>query len=396
MKVLIIGGKSSSLIGFRGPLIRELKIRGHEVLACAGEPEERVINKLLDWGISFKPLNLSRTGLSPYSDSKLVFQLYKIIKNYNPDLVLSYTIKPVIWGGIASKLAKVKSINSLITGLGYAFIESGGLKSRVINKIATFLYKISLGFSNKVFFQNPDDLKEFVDKKIVSSSKCRVINGSGVDLTYYSIEKTEKKLLLGNKKLPVKEPDNIKFLLIARLLYDKGIREYVEAAREVKKSFDNVTFLLVGNLDPNPSSVKEEDLKSWVDEGVIEYLGELKDPREAYLASDVYVLPSYREGTPRTVLEAMAFKMPIITTDAPGCRETIKNPVVEKFDNDILKIGENGILVEGKDSISLASAMRVFLNNKELVRRLGESSFLYVKERYEVSLVNDQLIKELC
>ncbi len=187
MKVLIIGGISFSLINFRGALIQTIKSEGHEVVACSGEPREDVVKKLRDWGVDFVPVRLSRTGLRPWEDLRTCWELFLLMKKYRPDIVLAYTIKPVIWGALAARLAGVRNIYALITGLGYAFVARNSLKDKIIGFMAVSLYWLSLRKCRHVFFQNPDDMREFAERRLVKEYQCLLVNGSGVDLDYYSV-----------------------------------------------------------------------------------------------------------------------------------------------------------------------------------------------------------------
>jgi glycosyltransferase involved in cell wall biosynthesis len=431
MKIMIIGGISESLINFRGCLIQTMLDQGHEVLACAGEPREHVAATLASWGAQYFPVKLARAGMSPTGDLRTFWQLWHLMRKHQPDIVLSYTIKPVIWGGFSARLAGVPRIFSLVTGLGYVFIQDeagtetgqkqprssplAAMKKRVVGAVARRLYRMSLKSSEKVIFQNPDDRHEFVAMRLVDQEKCVVVNGSGIDTEYF-----------GLAPLP-QEPV---FLLIGRLLLDKGIREYVSAMETVQSERPNSRAILVGSRDPNPASVSAEELEQWQSSGVVDYRGELKDVRPAIADCSVYVLPSYREGTPRTVLEAMSMGRPIITTDAPGCRETVKaynakrvavtpdgeqpttagsqsaatddvepssapssKPQFERRGR--LKIGANGILVPPRDADSLAEAIRFFLDNPDQIARMGEESRRYAEERYDVHQVNAVILGDI-
>jgi glycosyltransferase involved in cell wall biosynthesis len=279
-----------------------------------------------------------------------------------PDAVLGYTIKPVIYGTIAARLARVPRRFALITGLGYAFTGEATGKRKMIQQMARRLYALALGKAERVFFQNPDDEALFRQLNLVPGRvPSSVVNGSGIDLSQFE---------------PARLPQGkTVFLLIARLLGDKGIREYVAAARAIRKTHPEVVFRLVGAVDDNPNSVHPEEVESWQQDGTIEYLGRLDDVRPAIEGCSVYVLPSYREGTPRTVLEAMAMGRPVITTDAPGCRETVVD-------------GDNGFLVPVKAVDELVSAMVRFIEHPELAMSMGKRSRAIAEEKYDVHKVN--------
>ncbi|VVS94876.1 glycosyl transferase family 1 [Desulfoluna spongiiphila] len=318
--------------------------------------------------MEYREIPFQRAGLNPFADFEGLRVLMALFRECRPDIVLSYTIKPVIYGALTAKLAGVNKIYSMITGLGYVFSD-GSIKSRVVGCIASILYKFSLACNERVFFQNPDDRDFFGERGLLTSlNKAVLINGSGVDVGYFA-------------QAPF--PVNPSFLLIARLLRDKGIYEYVQAARILKERCPEISFRLVGWVDTeNPGSIIHDELQSWVGEGVIEYLGRMEDVRPALSGCSVYVLPSYREGTPRTVLEAMSMGRPVITTDTPGCRET----VVE---------GDNGFLVPVRDAASLARAMERFIRQPELIEGMGRRSREIAKEKYCVNKVNNRIFEAL-
>ena len=251
--------------------------------------------------------------------------------------------------------------------MGYGFLGRG-FKGNLVQVVVKALYRLGLKYNNKVFFQNPDDLELFVRLKIVKKrDRAVLINGSGVDTNYFSIK-------------PLTYP--VSFLMISRLIGDKGVREYVEAAGIVKKKYPDVIFRLAGWIDVNPSAVSKDELDLWIESGVIDFLGRLDDVRPAIEKATVYVLPSYREGTPRTVLEAMSMGRPIITTDAPGCRETVID-------------GVNGLLVNIKDVDGLVSAMEKLICDPSMVDIMGMSSHKIALDKYDVDKVNQVILKSM-
>ncbi len=366
-KIIVFGSFAASLIKFRYQLLEAMVNNGYEVIACAPEADNYIISKLSEINVQYQNVPLSRTGINPISDIKNLWNLSKIFKEINPDYILSYTIKPVIYGSLAAQLAGVKNIYSMVTGLGYAFTNKN-IKSRVVNKIVSWLLKIALKFNKVVFFQNPDDIAIFFEKNLLrANDQPYMINGSGVDLNHYE-----------NKPLP----DKFSFLLIARLNKDKGIIEYADAARDVKKKHPNIKFYLAGWIDSNPSAIKQEMLDDWINSGVIDFIGRLDDVRPAIENCSVYVLPSYREGTPRTVLEAMAMGRAIITTDAPGCRETVKE-------------GWNGYLVPVKSVELLILRMKKLIEEPELLTKMSQRSYELAQEKYDVHKVNIEIMKKM-
>lgn len=369
MKILIIAGLAGSLIGFRKPFIQALLAEDITVHAAAPEllSNEKVKAELESMGVVLHDVPMARTGMNPLRDVKTLWALYQLMRQLKPDYTMGYTIKPVIYGGLAAWLAKVPHRFALITGLGYAFISDGSFKRRVINTIAHGLYKQSLSHAHKVFFQNPDDEALFKQLGILTAqANTVVVNGSGVEVNEYPFT-------------PVEQSTTPRFLLIARLLGDKGVREYAEAAALVKRKYPDVQFDLVGRLDINPNAIQQAELDQWVTDGRLNYKGQLSDVKPSIAASSVYVLPSYREGTPRSVLEAMSMGRAIITTDAPGCRETVVD-------------GDNGFLVPVKDVGALAQAMLRFIEQPELISQMGQRSRTLAEQKYDVHKVNEQML----
>jgi len=365
-KIIVIGSYTPSLINFRGPLLEAMVRKSHIVFACAPSASKEIKDKLEEMGVVYLDISIDRTGMNPIHDIKTIIKIIRLLKRIRPDFVLNYTIKPILYGTIGAKLCGIHNIYSMITGAGYLFTE-GGLVKRILNRAIRFLYKFSLRFNKKVFIQNPDDLALYTQLHLLKNQQAVLINGSGVSVEHY---------------YPAPLPSDTSFLLIARLLYDKGIAEYVAAARLVKKKHPEITFKLVGWIDTHPNAIKETEFQNWIKEGIIEYLGRLEDVRPAIASASVYVLPSYREGTPRTVLEAMAMARPIITTDAPGCRET----VIE---------GLNGFLVPVKNVMALVKAMEKFINDNSLIKKMGQESRKIAMEKYDVKKVNEVILETM-
>lgn len=370
-RVVVVASFTKSLINFRGPLIRAFQEAGLEVHAAAPDmlSDETTRRELRAWGVRVHEIPLQRTGTNPMKDIVAMKALYLLFRQVRPEAVLAYTIKPVIYATLAAWLARVPWRFALITGLGYAFTgEAKGKRSVVLN-LVRHLYARAISRTHRVFFQNPDDHALFHELGLLPERiPSQVVNGSGVDTAYFTVT-----------TLP---QDGPVFLLIARLLRDKGVREYVEAAALVRQRYPNILFRLVGDIDDNPDSISREELEEWLGARHVEYLGALSDVRQAITEASVYVLPSYREGTPRTVLEAMAMGRPIITTDAPGCRET----VVE---------GENGFLVPVKSVDALAEAMQRFIEHPHLIARMGNRSREIAEEKYDVNKVNSIMLKAM-
>lgn len=370
MHILILASYAPSLINFRGPLIRDIVAAGHQVSVGGPDINDRLRGDIEALGAQVfeTPLERNRTCMS--ADLRYHQMLYRIMKQLRPDRVLTYTIKPNIWGAIAARRAGIPSY-SLVTGLGFAFTGAGvgrSFKSRITGWIARTLYRIAAGFNQKVIFQNPDDRTDFIAAGcLTNDTKTALINGSGVDLLHYA-------------RMPL--TDEPVFLMIARLLVSKGVLEYAEAARKLRGRYPQARFILVGPHDGGLDAVDPVLVEEWHQQGVVEYLGPAQDVRPHMAATSVYVLPSYREGTPRSVLEAMAMGRAIVTSDAPGCRETIRD-------------GEEGFLVEPRNATALADAMARFLDDPSLAAQMAEKAHARAIEKYDVRRVNRQIMGEL-
>ena len=369
MRFLILASLSGSLTGFRKPLVQALVDNGLEVHAAAPEllANSKVVNELSAMGVTCHDAALSRTGMNPIADVKAMFALRRLMKEIKPDYFMGYTIKPVIYGNWAAWLAGVPHRFALITGLGYTFIGGQGVKRKLVSKLAHTLYKTALSKTHKAFFQNPDDEALFRELGLLpKGTPSVVVNGSGVPVHEYP-------------NTPAPSHAQPKFLLIARLLGDKGVREYAAAAQIVKQQYPDVEFSLIGRIDENPNSISQAELNGWVADNVLVAYGQQPDVKPYIADCSVYVLPSYREGTPRTVLEAMSIGRAIITTDAPGCRETVID-------------GVNGFLVPVKDANALANAMLKFIEQPELIATMGKRSREIAEQKYDVGIVNKQML----
>ncbi len=365
-KMMIIAGFDRSLLLFRGDLIKEWLNMGYKVTAAA--PGNEIKSCLEKMGVKYVPVPMSRAGINPAKDIYLLFSLVRLLRKEKPDYLFLYTIKPVIYGSFAALFLPTCRVYSMITGLGYVFTANEG-RGRLLKKLVVTMYRTALKRCRKVFFQNLDDMREFLKLRIIEKEKVVVINGSGVNIDYYRFA-------------PVAEGPAT-FLLIARLLKEKGILEYVEAARLVKNKYPEAVFKLIGwPLAGDPSVIEVEKIEKWKEEGIVEILGETDDVRSFIAAASVYVLPSYREGMPRTVLEAMAMGRAIITTDASGCRETVEE-------------GVNGFLVPVKDSRTLAEAMEKFIVEPDLAGKMGRESRRIAEEKYDVRKVNHVINKTM-
>jgi len=359
MKIAVISSHTKSLFWFRMDMMKDFLKSGYSVIALGPEPENDWKSKFKEYNIEYRQIYVDRNGVNPIKDLKTYKDLYQFMKSEKPDKVFAYQAKTVIYSSIAAKLNGITEVYPLIAGLGSIF-RGTSFKSKMVKKIMKLEYKVACKCSKKVIFQNADDRNEFIHNGLIKENKTVIINGSGVN-----IEKFKPALF-------PKEPA---FLFIGRLIKDKGIFEYLEACKEIKKRYPKVRCLLVGPYDSNPSALKPEELKPYIDDEIVEYFGEQNDVRPFISQCSTYVLPSYHEGTPKTVLEAMAMGRPIITSDAPGCKETVIN-------------GVNGYLVKTKDIKGLVEKMEFFINNPDASKKMGRESLKIVKEKYDVKIIN--------
>lgn len=365
MKFLLISPKNRTAYNFRGDLIKKIKASNYDVIVTG--PDLSDVERITKLGADFKEIPMNKTGTSILSDLKYCFKLLKLFRTEKPDVTLGYTVKPVIYGSIAAKLSGVKHIACMVTGGGYVF-TSKNLKARLLGLLVKILYRIAFTCADCVIFQNPDDLDEFCKLKLANRKKCALVNGSGVNMKSFS------PAPLSNK--PV-------FFMLSRLLKSKGVCEYLKAAELVKAEYPDAEFNLLGKFEYKmQDAVPGEVVLDYINRGIINLIPETFDVRPYFESCSVYVLPSYREGTPRTVLEAMAMGRPIITTDINGCRETVKD-------------GINGYLVPVGDVKALANAMKRFIENPDLVKPMGNESIRYCKEKFDVNSVNDAMCKFL-
>jgi len=370
MKVTIITSYAKSAVNFRGPLIRCL-VGNHctvEILAPDHSFETRADLSAL--GASSISFSMNRTGRSLFQDLLSCQSLYSILIKTKPDVVFTYFIKPNIWGGLAAAAARVPWRVSLVEGLGSIFTKDEHSRQSpgkfILSWLVLRLYQVSFFFANKIVFLNSDDLHELSDSCRIPLAKTFLLGGIGVDLSDWRMTP------------PFVSP--ITFTMASRLLREKGVFEFLEAAKLVKARFFDVKFLLLGGLDDNPGSIMLNDLKPWIDLNIVDYPGHV-DLREWLSITSVFVLPSYyREGVPRSTQEAMAMGRPIITTNVPGCRETVKNRV-------------NGYLVSPRDSSALARAMINFIEKPDLIKSMGIASRVMAEDLFDVHKANSKLLK---
>jgi len=347
-----------NIYNFRLGLIKALQKEGYKVVAIA--PKDEYVKKLEEEGVECFDIRMNNKGTNPIEDLKLISDYIKVYKKAKPDIILSYTIKPNIYGSIASGILKIPVISN-ISGLGTVFLNDS-----ITSKIARNLYKIGLKFPKRVFFQNNDDRELFIKYKLVDAKKTDLLPGSGIDTNKFFPIETQR------------DDKKIKFLMIARLVGDKGLYEYLQAAEMIKKKYKNVEFLLLGAFYPaNPTAITQEELESWVNKGVVNYLGVSDNVKEEIAKVDCVVLPSYREGLSRVLLEAgsMAKPKPIVTTNTAGCRDVVED-------------GINGYLCKVKDEQSLALVMKKIINLSEEERLImGQLGREKIIKEFDESIV---------
>lgn len=363
-RVVLLGAFAPSLVRFRGPLIEAMAGRGHRVFAASPGIDETIAQQLRALGATPVDVPLVRASLNPFSALATYRALRDIFVRLRPDVVIAYTITPVTIGALAARAAQVGRFVALVTGLGYAF-TAGREPRRLLTRLAAWLlYRRAFRAVSVAVFQNVDDRREFARLRLLPRDlPTGLVNGSGVDVGHFS---------------PAPLPSEPNFLMIARFLKDKGIREFAEAGAQLKREHPAVQLRLVGWLDRSPDAIDAAELQRIEDRG-IENLGELADVRPAIAACSVYVLPSYREGTPRSVLEAMAMGRAIVTTDAPGCRETVID-------------GVNGFLVPPRDAAALLVALRKFVDRPALAAEMGAASRRMAEEKFAVEAVNQVML----
>jgi glycosyltransferase involved in cell wall biosynthesis len=365
MNILIIGVVPKSLINFRGELIEKIASKNHTITSLSSHYDKKVSAFLKENNGEARTYHVTQHGMSLKENVKTFFSLRKKIKKNSPDILLAYTIKPIIWGGLTiTTLLKKPKFYVMIEGVGFVF-QKAGYKRKFLKFILVFLYKRSLKNAQKVIFLNKDNKKEFINNGIVSEHQSELINGIGVNLKEYNYSPIPNKKTI--------------FLSIARLLKDKGLREYAEAATIVKKDYPNITFQLLGREDSSSDGIPMEEVLQWQKKGIIDYLGSTEDVRPYLHHCHIYVLPSYHEGMPRTVLEAMAIGRPILTTDVPGCRDTVQS-------------GENGYLIAKADAIALAERMVWFIKHRDQWQEMGYNSRQMAEEKFDVHKINTEIM----
>ncbi len=363
MRIAIVLNTSWNIYNFRMNFVKALLASGHEVHTIA--PVDDYTSRLAEEGCTHHAVRMDSRGANPIKDSALIFELYSIYRRIKPDVILHYTIKPNVYGTLAASLLKIPVINN-VCGLGTVF-----LKDNFISAVAIFLYKFSFRFAHKVFFQNSDDLQLFLDKKLVRPEAADLVPGSGIDLSRF-------------QPMRFKRNEKFTFLMISRLISDKGVFEYISAIEKLRSNGVDARFQVLGAMDPkHKRGISTDIIEKWINDGVIEYLGTTDDVREHIQNADCVVLPSYREGTPRTLLEAASSCKPIIATDVPGCNHV----VVHNYNGLLCKLKDAGDLADKMDEMSKLdeSKLKVF----------GENGRAKIEAEYDESLVINKYLAAL-
>lgn len=370
--IAVVASFTPSLTIFRLELLKRLLAGGYRVVALAPERDARVEQQLTAIGVEFIPIPMERTGLNPFKDLRTLWSLRQHLKRLQPDIILPYTMKPIIYTGIAARTLGIKERYFLVTGLGHVFSEAARIspKSRLLQRICIWLYRTAFHGAKAVFVYNDADFEDIRSHRLVQDpSSVTMVPGSGVDLDHFSFSR------------PPQGPPV--FLMVARLLRDKGVVEYVEAARQVRQVLPEARFQLLGHFDSNPTAISREEIDGWVQEGVLDYLGTADDVRPYLARSSIFVLPSYyREGIPRSILEALATGRPIITTDLPGCRDTVQP-------------GVNGFAIKPRDVTDLARAMIDLGADPGMIATMGEASRRVAEAKFDVHAVNRLLLERM-
>ena len=365
-KIILLSGSGDTVAWFRLDFLNEFLLRSYKVYVLAPDIRDDLKPELINMGIEFIEIKLERKGFNVLNLISSVFELASLFKEIQPNIIFSYTHKAILSGSLAAKISGFSNTFSMVTGTGHIF-DNQTKKEKVIKFIGSLALRIALSFNKLVFFQNPDDQALFLKNNIVLSQKTKLVNGSGVNLDKFSVS-------------PL--PSEPVFLCMARLIKSKGLEEFAQAAKRVKKLYPEARFILYGYPDDHPDSIDENEIISnWLNDFGVEYFGYAENPIDAIKECSVFVLLSYKEGTPRVVLEAMAMGRPIITTDAPGCRETVKN-------------GVNGFLVPRFDDLEAANAMTKLLS-AELRKEMGKESRKFCESKFNVLDVNNTLLSEM-
>lgn len=366
-KVAIVSSLAPTLVNFRGPLIEEMVRRGHRVLAFAPDHDAQTRAALKRLGAEPIDYDIGRNSLSPLHDLRATLQLARLLRRHRPDISFAYFIKPVIYGTLAARLAGIRHRFAMMEGMGFVFTtgDNPGMARRALRWATMWLFRLSLSFADRLILLNDDDYDVFVGRRLVAPAKAAVLGGIGVNLLEWSYAE------------PVCNP--ITFAFVGRLLRDKGVEEFAAAARILRGKGYDARFVMLGGHDSNPTAIPLSTVEGWVADGLVEWAGHA-DVRPALRHASVFVLPSYREGVPRSTQEAMALGMPVVTTDVPGCRDTVED-------------GRNGFLVPAQDAAALALAMEYFLLHPDRIGPMGRESRRIAEQDFDVHNQNRKLLE---
>ena len=367
-KIILIGTVSSAMLQFRQDLIKFLIQKGYDVYTFICEYNSEEIESLKEIGAIPVTYHMSRGGLNPFADLKTIKELTKQIKKIQPDIVFSFFAKPIVYGTLAARFAKVPKVIGMLEGLGYTFTDQPNgisLKAKIVHSIQVLLYKITLPKLDDLIFLNHDDPKDLLEKYSIKAKKVHILGGIGLNLEQYPYSTAST--------------NPVHFLFIGRLLKEKGIFELAEAAKIVKERYPQCVITVLGAIDPeNMGALKQEQLNHLIEEKIFNYPGYVNNVQEWIKNCSVFILPSYREGIPRSTQEVMAIGRPVVTTDVPGCRETVID-------------GINGFLIPKWNPEALAEKMIYFIENPDQVNIMGKESYKIAVEEFDVNKVNNKL-----
>ena len=364
--VAVLSSHTPSIFWFRMEMMQEFQKRGWRVYAVGNEPETKWAEQFQSKDIIYRQIQVERNGINPIHDLKTLSSIKSVLREIRPEKIFCFQAKTIIYGAIAANALGMTEVYPLIAGVGSAFL-SDSPRARLVRAALITEYRYAMRKCPAVFFQNEDDEQLFRRYRMIIRQKTVRLHGSGVNLERFQVT-------------PL--PEQPAFLCISRLIRDKGVMEYLEACRMLKLKYPDVRCMLVGPYDSNPSAMKSEELQPYIDSGVVEYFGEQKDVRPYLEQASVFVLPSYREGTPKTVLEAMACGRVIITTDAPGCRDTVKD-------------GVNGYQVPVKNAFAVFSAIQRLIDFPETIAKMGKQSRIIAETRFDILSVNNEICQTM-
>ncbi|MDQ0464925.1 glycosyltransferase involved in cell wall biosynthesis [Caulobacter ginsengisoli] len=366
-KIVLFANTDWYLYNFRQSLARHLREAGHPLILIS--PDGAYGPKLIEAGFDWRALPMNRRSINPLAEAGLIWHLTRLLRREKADIIHGFTIKPAVYGALAGGLAGVKRVNA-VAGLGYVFM-SGQMQARALRPIVRTMARLTFDDAHtRLIVQNPDDHAAFVGSGLVSAGRTHIIPGSGVDCSRFKVSPRKRE-----------KGEALRILLAARMLWDKGLAEFVEAARALKAEGRNIEFLLAGEPDPgNPTAVPIETLKSWFDEGVVTWLGHVDDMPGLLAEVDVVALPSYREGLPKTLIEAAACALPLVTTDVPGCREVVTD-------------GVDGLLVPVREWRPLAEAFARLDDDPALRARLGAAARQKALAQFDEKIVIERTME---